>query len=167
MSVTEHIASLGLRLFAADVDGTLTDGGMYYTEAGEAMKRFDTRDAAGMARLGRRGLAVAIVTSEDSPIVLARARKLKIEHVYVGVADKERLMEELLAKLGLSWQQLAYVGDDLNDLAVIRRAGFSACPCDAAPEIARQVSYVCHRGGGRGAVREVCDLIERAIIGVG
>lgn len=152
-----------LRLLCVDVDGTLTDAGMYYTEAGEAMKRFNTRDALGMGRLRRRGIESAIMTAEDSPIVLARARKLKIEHVYVGVANKEAAMEALLARLGLRWEQLAYVGDDLNDLAVMRRAGFSACPADAAGEIIRHAGYVCRREGGRGAVREVCDLIEAAL----
>jgi len=152
-----------LKLFATDVDGTLTDGGMYYTEAGEVMKRFDTRDAAGMNRLRRRGFTLAMVTTENSPIVLARARKLGIEHVYVGVEDKEQLMDELLARLALTWDQLCYVGDDLNDLPVIQKAGFSACPCDAMPEVTRHVSCICLRRGGHGAVREVCDLIEQAM----
>ncbi len=156
-----------LKLICVDVDGTLTDGGMYYTESGEAMKRFDTRDAAGLARLRGRGLAVAMITGEDTPIAVARARKLGIEHVLTGIKDKERAMGELLAKLGIGWEQVAYIGDDVNDLSVIGRVGFGACPCDASPDVARQASYICQRGGGRGAVREVCDLIDRAITGVG
>lgn len=151
-----------LRLFATDVDGTLTDGGMYYTEAGEVMKRFDTRDAFGMNLLRRQGMALAIVTSEDSPIVLARARKLRIEHVYVNVQDKEAFVADLLRKMGLEWPNLAYVGDDLGDLAVIRRAGLSACPADAAQEVAQSARLVCRRPGGHGAVREVCDAILEA-----
>ncbi|HSW43969.1 MAG TPA: HAD hydrolase family protein, partial [Phycisphaerae bacterium] len=154
-----------LRLLCVDIDGTMTDGGMYYTEAGEAMKRFDTRDAAGMARLRRLGMELAIVTSEDSPIVPARAKKLRIEHVYVGVEDKEKLIGELLVKLGLTWEQMAYVGDDMNDLRVLQKVGFSACPADAVPTLAKHVSYVCRRGGGHGAVREVCDLIEQSLGG--
>ena len=148
-----------LRLFATDVDGTLTDGGMYYTAEGEAMKRFDTRDAFGMNRLRQRGITLAIVTSEDSRIVIARARKLRIKHVYVGVAYKEQLMDEMLSELGMTWAEVAYIGDDLNDLPVIRRAGFSGCPRDATSDVLREVKYVCRAPGGHGAVREFSDVI--------
>jgi N-acylneuraminate cytidylyltransferase len=158
-------AAAATRVFCVDVDGTLTDGGMYYTDAGEAMKRFNTRDAMGMGRLRERGIQLAIVTSEDSPIVLARARKLNIPHVFVGVKDKVGVLEGLLKDLGFTWEQLAYVGDDLNDLPVIRKAGFSACPADAAPEVARSATYVCKARGGHGAVREVCNLILAALEG--
>jgi YrbI family 3-deoxy-D-manno-octulosonate 8-phosphate phosphatase len=152
-----------LKLLCIDVDGTLTDGGMYYTDAGETMKRFNTRDAMGMSRLRKRGIALAIVTAEDSQIVQARARKIGVEHVYIGISDKRALLEELLGKLGLTWEQVAYVGDDLNDLEAMRAAGFSACPSDSAGEIVRHAHYVCRKAGGKGAVREVCDLIEAAL----
>lgn len=148
-----------LRLLATDVDGTLTDGGMYYTEAGEAMKRFDTRDAFGMNLLRQEGLELAIVTAENSPIVAARARKLKIENVCLNVSDKVACVEAMLARLGLDWSNLAYVGDDLNDLPLLRKAAFSACPADAAAPVARAVDYVCRRLGGHGAVREACERI--------
>lgn len=151
-------------VFAIDVDGTLTDVGMYYTEAGEAMKRFNTRDAFGMRRLADLGVILVIVSSEDSPIVLARARKLGIKHVYTGVENKELLMDKLLKELGFSWDQLAFIGDDLNDLGVLKRAGFSACPCDAAPEVTKNVDYVCHKAGGYGAVREICDFLEEKLV---
>lgn len=154
-----------LKLFAVDVDGTLTDGGMYYSPEGEVMKRFDTRDAFGMNLLRKGGIVLALTTAEDSPIVLARARKLCIEHVYIDVKDKVALFEELLADLGLSWKNLAYVGDDLNDLAVLERCGFSACPHDATEAVRRAVNYVCRNPGGHGAVREVCDLIRGALAG--
>lgn len=152
-------AATGLRALAVDVDGTLTDGGMYYGEAGELMKRFDTRDAFGMNLLRRRGWRLVIVTGEDSPIVLARARKLGVEDVFVGVSDKVACVERFLADHHLEWTALAYVGDDLNDLDVLKRAGFSACPADAAPEVRAAVHYVCRRPGGHGAVREVCDFL--------
>lgn len=148
-----------LRLFATDVDGTLTDGGMYYTDAGEAMKRFDTRDAFGMNLLRQEGLELAIVTAENSPIVAARARKLKIENVCLNVSDKVACVEAMLARLGLDWPNLAYIGDDLNDLPLLRKAAFSACPGDAAAPVARAVDYVCQRLGGYGAVREACERI--------
>ena len=152
-----------LRALAVDVDGTLTDGGMYYGEAGEVMKRFDTRDAFGMNLLRQRGAILALVTSEDSPIVLARAQKLRMENVFVGVSNKVACVERFLADHNLEWTALAYVGDDLNDLDVLKRAGFSACPADAAPEVRAAVHYVCRRPGGHGAVREVCDLLRRVL----
>lgn len=157
------IAALPLKVFATDVDGTLTDGGMYYTEAGEAMKRFDTRDAAAMSRLRQRGFTLMLVTTENSPIVRARARKLQIEHVYTGVEDKAELVQSVLDKLGASWDSLAYVGDEMNDLPVICRAGFSACPADAVEDVRAECDYVCANPGGHGAVREVCDLIRAAL----
>jgi YrbI family 3-deoxy-D-manno-octulosonate 8-phosphate phosphatase len=152
-----------LKLLCIDVDGTLTDGGMYYSERGEELKRFNTRDAMGMSRLRSRGIASALVTTENSQIVIARARKIGVEHVHIGINDKQALLEDLLLRLGLAWDQVGYVGDDWNDLAVIQRAGFSACPADAAGEVARRVTYVCQRPGGHGAVREVCDLVEASL----
>lgn len=148
------------RIIAVDVDGTLTDGGMYYTADGEIAKRFDTRDAFGMNLLRKQGWTAALVTAENTPIVLARARKLGIDHVHVGISDKVAFMADLLPKLGFDWEALAYVGDDLNDLEVLRRAGFSACPADADPKVRAVVQYVCARNGGHGAVREVCNLLH-------
>ena len=150
-------------MFATDVDGTLTDGGMYYSEAGEVLKRFDTRDAAGMQLLRKRGVTLAIITSEDSPIVTARARKLGIEHVYIGVTDKHSKCRQMLEALQVPWEEFAYVGDDLGDLQVLKGAGFSACPSDACPEVLRTVKYVCTRKGGHGAVREFCEHILNEI----
>ena len=153
------------RVFATDVDGTLTDGGMYYSEAGEVLKRFDTRDAAGMQLLRERGITLAVITSEDSPIVTARARKLGIAHVYVGVKDKYPLCTRLLEELQVPWEKFAYIGDDLGDLQVLAAAGFSACPADACPEVRDTADYVCSRSGGHGAVREFCERILKEVKG--
>ena len=153
------------RVFATDVDGTLTDGGMYYSEAGEVLKRFDTRDAAGMQLLRQRGITLAVITSEDSPIVTARARKLGIEHVYIGVKDKYPQCSRLLEELQVSWEEFAYIGDDLGDLQVLAAAGFSACPADACPDVLEAVDYVCARSGGHGAVREFCEHILKEVKG--
>lgn len=149
-----------IRLFVTDVDGTLTDGGMYYTAEGEVMKLFNTRDASGMARLRRHGITLGIMTTEASEIVKVRARKLKIEHVFIGVEDKPALMLQFLDQLGLAWENLAYIGDDVNDLEVLRRAGLSACPADAASPVKDVCDHICTHSGGRGAVREFCDLIK-------
>ena len=149
-----------LKCFATDVDGTLTDGGMYYTSEGELMKRFDTRDAFGMNLLREAGFELVIVTAEDSSIVAARAKKMRVDRVFLGIHDKVDLLKTVLVELGMDWQNLAYVGDDLNDLQVIAKAGFSACPSDAAPEVRNCAKYICSNSGGRGAVREICDLIR-------
>lgn len=151
------------RVFATDVDGTLTDGGMYYSEAGEVLKRFDTRDAAGMHLLREEGITLVVVTSEDSPIVTARARKLGIAHVYVGVKDKYPKCRQLLEELQVPWEEFAYIGDDLGDLQVLAAAGFSACPADACAEVFGTVDYVCRRSGGHGAVREFCEHILKEV----
>ena len=151
------------RVFATDVDGTLTDGGMYYSEAGEVLKRFDTRDAFGMNLLREMGITLMILTSENSPIVAARARKLGIEHVYLGVKDKYLQCEQLLHKLQVPWSEFAYIGDDLNDLKVLKAAGLSASPADACPEVIGIVNHVCSKPGGHGAVREFCEYIIREI----
>jgi len=133
---------------------------MYYTDAGDAMKKFCTRDGLGLELLRQHGIETCIITGEKSPIVEARARKLKISRVFIGIQDKKTVLESLIDELHLSWSQVAYVGDDLNDMEVIVRSGLSACPSDAASEIRRVAKYVCRTAGGQGAVREVCDLIR-------
>lgn len=155
-------AASRVRLLCVDVDGTLTEASMYYGAEGERLKRFSTRDGMGLARLRQRGVRVAIVTSEDSPIAAARARKLRIPDCILGCDDKAASVAGLIEADGLDWADAAYVGDDLNDLEVLGRVGLSACPADAAEEVRRVVRYVCKRPGGRGAVREVCDLLCEA-----
>lgn len=152
-----------IRLLAVDVDGTLTDGAMYFGADGEVMKRFDTRDGHGMVHLMRSGIEVAFITSENSPIVSARARKLGVRRVYLGCKDKLPQLRSLCGEMGLTLEQVAYVGDDINDTDCLREAGFSACPCDAVDGISELTDYTCRRGGGRGAVREVCNMILSAI----
>jgi N-acylneuraminate cytidylyltransferase len=157
----------GVRVLAVDVDGTLTDGGMYYGPDGEILKKFDTRDAKGLARLQARGIRVVVLTGEDSPAVAARMKKLEIAEYYPAVADKLALLQECAGRWGVALQAVAYVGDDVGDLECLRAVGLPCCPADAVPEIRRQVEYVCVNPGGRGAVREVCDLILDALPGDG
>lgn len=152
-----------IRAFVVDVDGTLTDGGMYYGPAGEAMKKFNTRDAAGLRRLRERGIRVCVVTAENSPAVAARMEKLRIEDYFPGVGDKLDWLNKQCSTWKLDPDQIAYMGDDLGDLQCLRQAGAAFCPADAAPEVIRAAGYVCSRPGGAGAVREVCDLIIDAL----
>lgn len=159
------LAGRDIDLLIVDVDGTLTDGGMYYDTVGEALKRFDTRDAKGMTLLHELGLRVCVVTAENSAVVAARMRKLGIREYYPGVADKLTWMRERAAAWDYPVERIAYIGDDLNDLPGLRVAGFSCCPADAVPEVRQAVHYVCRARGGRGAVREVCDLLRHARTG--
>lgn len=151
-----------LKLLVVDVDGTLTDAGMYYSEGGEMLKKFNTRDAKGLELVRAVGVKVALMTSENSPVVLARAKKLGIEHCFTGVTDKGALLMEFCASLGALLKQTAYIGDDINDLEAMRISGFRACPVDAMPAIKSAAQYVSPLCGGYGAVRDICDMIVEA-----
>lgn len=148
-----------LRLVAFDVDGVLTDGGLYLSDSGEEFKRFNTLDGHGLKMLKTSGVDLAIITGRKSKCVELRAKNLGIEHLYQGVEDKLAAMQSLLAELKLSPDQAAFMGDDVVDLPVMRRVGL-ALSVPAAPQIVRDhAHYVSQRHAGHGAVREVCELI--------
>ena len=149
----------GIRLFATDVDGVLTDAGMYYSESGDELKKFNTRDGMGIKLLQKAGLITAIVTQERTKLVARRAEKLAIPEVHQGVLDKLAVIRELAERHGLSLQQVAYIGDDVNDLEALGAVGFSSSPADGMPKILAEVDYVCQKKGGEGAVREIADMI--------
>lgn len=151
-----------IRLVATDVDGVLTDAGMYYTESGDELKKFNTRDGMGIKLLQKAGLITAIVTQERTKLVARRADKLAIPELHQGVMDKLSCLREMAHKYGLTLKEIAYIGDDVNDLEALRAAGFSAAPADALPPILEAVRYVCRKKGGEGAVREIADLILAA-----
>jgi len=140
----------------------MTDGGIYYSSKGEAMKRFNTKDGYGIVKLQRMGVKVGIITGRVSEIVVRRARELGIQDIYQNQEDKIEAYRDITARLGLSDGEVAYIGDDEPDIPVLRVVGFSAAPADASPVVVKEVSYVCRSGGGRGAVREVVDLILQA-----
>ncbi|GMV49510.1 MAG: HAD hydrolase family protein [Nitrospira sp.] len=152
----------GIRLFATDVDGVLTDAGMYYAESGDEWKKFNTRDGMGIKLLQKAGLLTAIITQESTKIVMRRAQKLTIPEVHQGAFDKLAVLQDLIARHGLSMTEVAYMGDDVNDLQALAAAGFSAAPADATVPVLKTVRYVCKKKGGEGAVREVADLILAA-----
>jgi len=151
-----------IRLFATDVDGVLTDAGMYYSESGEELKKFNTRDGMGIKLLQRAGLITAIVTQERTKLVAWRGEKLMMPEVHQGVMDKLSLVREMAARHGLSMDEVAYIGDDINDLATLKAVGFSATPADGMPAVAEAVDYVCVKKGGEGAVREIIGMILKA-----
>lgn len=146
-------------LVVLDVDGVLTDGRITYDNRGNELKSFDVKDGHGLKLLQRAGIAIGIITGRQSELVARRAAELGIEILYQGALRKLDPYLEILEQLGLDDRQVAYVGDDLIDLPVLRRVGFSATVSDAHPELAPLVDYVAGRPGGRGAVREICDLL--------
>src|SRR5688500_8867716 len=151
-----------IRLFATDVDGVLTDAGMYYSESGEELKKFNTRDGMGIKLLQRAGVITAIVTQERTKLVAWRGEKLTIPEVHQGVMDKLSLVREMAERHGLTMDEVSYIGDDINDLATLKAVGFSATPADGLPQVARAVNYVCAKKGGEGAVREIIEMILEA-----
>ena len=152
----------GIRLFATDVDGVLTDAGMYYAESGDEWKKFNTRDGMGIKLLQRAGIITAIVTQERTKLVARRAEKLTIPELHQGVLDKLLLVREMAARHGLTLSQVAYIGDDINDLETLKEVGFSATPADGMPQVAAVVDYICQKKGGEGAVREITEMILEA-----
>jgi 3-deoxy-D-manno-octulosonate 8-phosphate phosphatase (KDO 8-P phosphatase) len=150
-----------VRALLTDVDGVWTDGGMYFDATGQALKRFDVKDGYIVRPLQRAGVRLVWVTGDESAITRARAQKLGIDEVHEGVEDKGAVVRAFLQRHGLQAGEAVYMGDDLNDLPAMQAAGFAACPGDAAPEVIAVADLVTSRPGGRGAVRELCDLILR------
>ena len=149
----------GIKLFATDVDGVLTDAGMYYSESGDEWKKFNTRDGMGIKLLQRAGIITAIVTQERTKLVARRAEKLTIPELHQGVMDKLSIVREMTERYGLTLSQVAYIGDDINDLETLKAVGFSATPADGMPQVAAAVDYICRKKGGEGAVREIIEMI--------
>lgn len=148
-----------IKLLLLDVDGVLTDGRIIYDSQGNESKAFDVKDGHGLKMLQRAGIAVGIITGRKSQIVVRRAAELGIEILYQAALNKLEPYREILAQQQLADEQVAYVGDDVVDLPILRRVGFSATVADAVPEVAPLVDYVTQRAGGRGAVREICDML--------
>jgi len=151
-----------IRALVVDVDGTLTDGGMYYGADGERLKKFDTRDALGLERLRESGIRVCVITGERSRITEARMQKLQIVDYYCGVKDKLSLLLSLAQQWRVEMEEIAFIGDDLGDVPCLARAGVSFCPSDALAEALAAADFVCAKPGGGGAVREVCELLLSA-----
>lgn len=148
-----------IRLLLLDVDGVMTDGGIIYDGNGLETKVFNVKDGHGIKMLQRCGIEVGIITGRTSRVVDFRAKELGIEHVYQGALKKLESYDDVKMKTGLSDAQIAYVGDDVIDVPVMRRVAFAAAPADGLADARNAAHYVTSAAGGRGAVREVCDLI--------
>lgn len=148
-----------IKLVLTDVDGVLTDGGMYYSEKGEILKKFNTRDGMAVELLRNVGIEVIFITREKSKIVLARAKKLKLKGVFIGIKNKESLIPEICKKYKIEKHNLAYIGDDVNDLLIMQQVGFSASPKNGISAVKKHSDYICKTIGGDGVLREIADLI--------
>jgi 3-deoxy-D-manno-octulosonate 8-phosphate phosphatase (KDO 8-P phosphatase) len=157
-----YLQAKAVRLAIFDVDGVLTDGGLHYSDSGEETKVFDVRDGLGMRMLQESGVSLAIITSRTSRCVERRAADLKIEHVFQGVHDKVEAFKGLAFDLGLEPIACAYMGDDWVDLPLLIRCGLALTVPEAPAVVRERVHYVTRAGGGRGAVREACELIMQA-----
>lgn len=158
--VNARAARIELAVF--DMDGVFTDGRLYYGARGEQLKVFHVRDGHGIKLLLHRGIRVAVISGRRSPAVTQRMRELGIRHVFQGRDDKLPVLQALLRKLKLDWQQVACVGDDVVDLPLLESAGLAIAVADAQPELRAHAHYVTGARGGEGAVREVCDLLLAA-----
>ncbi len=149
----------GLRVVLFDIDGVLTDAGLYFSEAGETLKRFNSLDGHGIKLLQRAGIEVAIVSGRDSAPLRTRLQALGVTHLRLGHENKRPAAEALLAELGLGWHEAAAMGDDWPDLPLLRRCALAVAPPNAHPEVLRLAHHVTTRPGGQGAARELCDLL--------
>lgn len=152
-----------IRLFLTDVDGVLTDSGMYYSETGDELKKFNTRDAVGLRQLKEQGISIGIITTEETQLVKRRAEKMNVDFLFQGCRDKTIPFKYLLNELNLTPENVAFIGDDENDRSLLTLVGLAATPHDGHPCLRSLVHYVCQAKGGEGSVRELADQILNAI----
>ena len=148
-----------IKLVITDVDGVLTDAGIYYNRNGEFLKKFNTRDSIGMELLLEKNIKTLMLTRENSEIVKKRAKKIKIVDLLSNVKDKKALLPKIQKKYSVKINEIAYIGDDINDLEIMKSVGFSATPKDSVTKVKRNSGYICTAKGGEGAFREFAELI--------
>lgn len=150
-----------IKMFLTDCDGCLTDGGMYYSEKGDELKKFNTKDGMGFKLLREAGIITGVITGESRELNKARAKKLKLDILEQGVEDKLDIINKLCKKKGFSLEDVAFIGDDINDLKAIEAVGFGCCVANGRPEVKKVAKYVTHTPGGSGAIREVAERVIR------
>ena len=149
----------GIKLLSLDTDGVLTDGGLYYTDDGEELRKFNVKDGLGIQRVQAAGVKVAIITASSTPSIAHRGRRLGVDYVLLDCEDKLATLVRICDEMGIDLNQVGHVGDDLNDLAVFGAVGCPMAVADATDEALTSVLFVTKKKGGDGAVREICDLI--------
>ncbi len=147
------------KLVITDIDGVWTDGGMYYDQTGNEWKKFNTSDSAGVLFLSLLNIPFAIITGEDTEIVKRRAEKLKVKHLFMGVKDKIAVATKLCEELEITLDEVAYIGDDINDILLLEKVGISAAPANAPTYIKNKVDLVTETKGGEGAFREFVEIV--------
>lgn len=147
------------KLVLTDIDGVWTDGGMYYDQTGNEWKKFNTSDSAGVLFCHKLNIPVGIITGEDTEIVARRAKKLRVEYLFQGVNDKVKVAEEICRELGITMDDVAYIGDDVGDAALLNKVKYSAAPANAPKYIKELVNYVTQTKGGEGAFREFVESL--------
>lgn len=150
---------MSIELIVLDVDGTMTDGRISYSSSGDEIKSFSVKDGLGIDSWIKLGKEVAIITGRTSPIIARRAKELKINYFYEGIKDKKSVLLSILHKLELSWENVAVIGDDLNDLSMLGLAKMSFAPSDASLHVTSRVSHILSSKGGEGAVREMIEFL--------
>ena len=148
-----------IKLVLLDVDGTLTDGGIYRGNNGEELKRFNVKDGYAIVNAQKLGIEFGIITGRKSELVEIRSNELKIKYLYQGISEKTVILEEIMQKTGLKKEEIAYMGDDLNDILIMKQSGLTGAPRDAANEVIQIVDFVSGKNGGSGAVREFVEYI--------
>ena len=148
-----------IKILATDVDGTLTDGGMYYTTKGDVMKKFHARDGMGVNLLKRRNIPTVLITKEMNSINKKWAKNMNIKKVYEGIQEKEKLVKTLCNQFKIKTEEICYIGDDVNDIELMKNVGLSACPADANYIVKKESDIILKIQGGKGALREMVDLI--------
>lgn len=151
-----------IKLMAFDVDGVMTDGSVTYDENGVEYKTFNVKDGHGLVRMGQSGFITAIITARNNGTVKHRAENLQITEVHQGQKYKLPVLEEMLKKYNLTFENVSYMGDDLPDLCILEKVGLACCPADAVEEVLEEADFISSKNGGRGAVRELCDFILAA-----
>lgn len=157
-----HAKLTQIKLIALDVDGVLTDGGLILGDQGDELKMFHVRDGQGLVTMLKNGYELAIITGRKSNVVAQRMAELGVKHVYQGCSDKLAVLNDILEKAELSAAEVAYMGDDLPDLPVIQTVGFGTTVADGNAFVQQHADWISSYGGGKGAVRELCDLILNA-----
>ncbi len=148
-----------IKLLAFDVDGVMTDGSITYDENGVEYKTFNAKDGHGLAKMAKNGFVTAIITGRKNGTVDCRAADLCVTEVFQGVKNKLPILEGIMQKYGFEFDEVAYMGDDEPDICILDKVGIAACPKDAVPKVQAVCNFIANNGGGRGAVRELCDFV--------
>lgn len=164
MTVNSDILNIAkdIKLVAFDVDGVMTDGSLTFLEDGREIKTYSAKDGLGVVMLSKAGIVTSIITARNNNTVKLRAEMIDIKELYMGQKNKTTALKELAEKYKLKYSEIAYMGDDLPDICVLREVGLKCCPKDAVIEVKKECNFISEYGGGKGAVRELCDLILKA-----